>query len=200
MLQVRALRRQHYFKNLRNQQLHLIKLRDSELDFNTEDLALNRQVTNELLKIKKVRLIEDSIPYEDLAMMENFSDDEITIESAHKRVKENKDKAALKKVRKLEVNLADLKSFSVEVMKVMMDTLTSINKNSKKIVFKNFNQSNVNILAKQAPSLMEKIAKIRLEAGKKEKYDRFNSDDAESDSSGNYSDNDEVNMIQKFKR
>jgi len=33
-----------------------------------------------------------------------------------------------------------------------------------------------------------------------DKYQGFNSDDLESDSSGNQSDNDEINMIQKFKK
>lgn len=39
---------------------------------------MNQLITAELIKLKKVRLIEDNISYEDLAVMDNFSDDEIT--------------------------------------------------------------------------------------------------------------------------
>ena len=118
----------------------MIKLRDSGLDFNSEDVSTNKKCVNELLRIKKVRLIEDSIPYEDLAMMENFSEDEITFELNRKIIKEKKDKMSLKKVRKLESHLSDLKTFSIEAMKLIVDTIASIDENSKKIVFQNFNQ------------------------------------------------------------
>jgi hypothetical protein len=37
-----------------------------------------RQFTEDLLKHKKVRLIEDRMPYEDLAVQDNFSADETT--------------------------------------------------------------------------------------------------------------------------
>lgn len=37
-----------------------------------------RQFTEDLLSIKKVRLIEDRMPYEDLAVLDNFSADETT--------------------------------------------------------------------------------------------------------------------------
>lgn len=106
MLQVRSLRRQHYFKRLKDQQKHLIAMRgNEEFDFNSEDPAMNKMITNKLLKIKKVRLIEDRLPYEDLAVMENFSEDEITFELNRKIIKEKKDKIALKKARKLEAQL-----------------------------------------------------------------------------------------------
>ena len=52
---------------------------------------MNKRITNELLKIKKVRLIEDKIAYEDLAVMDNFSEDEITFELNRKIIKEKKD-------------------------------------------------------------------------------------------------------------
>ena len=84
-------------------------------------------------------------------------------------------------------------------MRTIVDTIKSIDENSKKIVFKHFDQQNVNILAKEAPELIKKITKIGKDAMKMDKYIGFNSDDYESDSSGNNSDNDEVNMIQKFK-
>ena len=63
---------------------------------------MNKKITNELLRFKKVRLVEDRISYEDLAVMDNFSEDEITFELNRKIIKEKKDKIALKKARKLE--------------------------------------------------------------------------------------------------
>ena len=158
---------------------------NEEFDFNSEDPAMNKMITNKLLKIKKVRLIEDKLPYEDLAVMENFSEDEITFELNRKIIKEKKDKIALKKARKLEAQLQDLKHFSIEAMKVIVDTIKSIDENSKKIVFKHFDQQNVNILAKEAPSLLDKISKIGKEAMKMDKFKGYNSDEIESDSSGN---------------
>ena len=49
-------------------------------DLNSEDPQTNKKIMNELMKHKKARLIEESLPYEDLAVLENFSEDEITQE------------------------------------------------------------------------------------------------------------------------
>ena len=73
-----------------------------DLNFNVSDEANNRKLEKELLKEKKVRLIEESLPYEDLAVLENFSEDEITYELKRKILKERKDKIALQKARVLE--------------------------------------------------------------------------------------------------
>jgi len=173
----------------------LINLRNSDLDFQSEDPAMNKRITNELLKIKKVRLVEDKIAYEDLAVMDNFSEDEITFELNRKIIKEKKDKIALKKARKLEQQLKDLKQFSIDAMRTIVDTIKSIDENSKKIVFKHFDQENVNLLAKEAPDLLKKISKIGKDAIQIDNYQGYNSDELESDSSGNQSDNDEINMI-----
>lgn len=70
-------------------------------------------------------------------------------------------------------------------MKVIVDTIKSIDENSKKIVFKHFDQQNVNILAKEAPSLLDKISKIGKEAMKMDKFKGYISDEIDSDSSGN---------------
>ena len=126
------------------------------LDFNSQDMEMNQRITNELLNFKKVRLIEDRIPYEDLAIMNNFSEDEITYEMNRKIIRDKKDMVALKKARKLEAHLKDLKKFSTGSMRTIVDTIKSIDENSKKIVFKHFD-SNVNILAKEAPLLIKKI-------------------------------------------
>jgi hypothetical protein len=39
---------------------------------------MNQKITTELLKVKKERLTEEKIPYEDLALMDIFSEDEMT--------------------------------------------------------------------------------------------------------------------------
>jgi hypothetical protein len=42
----------------------------------------------EVLKIKKSRLIEPNMSYEDLVQCQNFSDDELTLAYTHAHVKE----------------------------------------------------------------------------------------------------------------
>ena len=96
MLEVRALRRQHYFKKLKNQQEQLYNLKNkSGLDFNSKQIEMNQRITSELINFKKARLIEDRISYEDLAIMDNFSEDEITYEMNRKIMKGKKDRVAL---------------------------------------------------------------------------------------------------------
>ena len=70
-------------------------------------------------------------------------------------------------------------------MRTIVDTIKSIDENSKKIVFKHFDQENVNLLAKEAPELLKKISKIGKDSMKVDEYKGYNSDDLESDSSGN---------------
>jgi len=63
---------------------------------------MNKKLTEELLKMKKVRLIEDKISYEDLAIMDIWSEDEMTFELTKMCQKEDKNKITLKKSRRLE--------------------------------------------------------------------------------------------------
>lgn len=74
MMQVRALRRHHYFKRLRNQQRKMVELRKTIK--NTPNFET--KLSMELLALKKVRLVEDRIPYQELAVLDNFSEDEMT--------------------------------------------------------------------------------------------------------------------------
>lgn len=60
-----------------------------------------KQFTEDLLSVKKVRLIEDRMPYEDLAVLDNFSADETTFSLNRQSIKEKKYKNALKKVKML---------------------------------------------------------------------------------------------------
>ena len=106
VLQIRALRRHHYFRKLKNQQQQLLKIREMSDEMEAEGLGddpeSNKKITNALLGIKKARLIEDKMSYEELAVLENFSEDEITFELNRQIIKDRKDKIALQKARKLE--------------------------------------------------------------------------------------------------
>ena len=42
----------------------------------------------------------------------------------------------------------------------VINTISSIDENSKKMVYKEFNQENVNFLAKEAPILIENLLKL----------------------------------------
>ena len=55
-----------------------LKARD-DLDFTIDDTRMNLKVTKEFMKVKKERLTDDKIPYEDLALMDLFSEDEMTL-------------------------------------------------------------------------------------------------------------------------
>lgn len=45
-------------------------------------------------------------------------------------------------------------------MKAIVDTISSIDESSKKILFTHFDQQSVNVLAKKAPILLANISKI----------------------------------------
>lgn len=55
-----------------------MRLRDG-IDKNKKQLN-NEQLTELLIKFKKVRLVEDKMSYEDLAIYDNFSEDEVTFD------------------------------------------------------------------------------------------------------------------------
>ena len=89
-----------------------------------------------------------------------------------------------------------MKKQSIIGMRAIVETISSIDENSKKILFKHFDQNNVNHLEKQAPILMANIDRINHDVITNDKLDDFNSDQFQSDSSGNHSENDEINKIQ----
>ena len=88
--------------------------------------------------MKKARLTEESMSYEDLAVLENFSDDEITYELNREIIKNRKDHRALQKAKILRSQIKNLKRFSIEGMRTIIDTISSIDDSSKKILFKHF--------------------------------------------------------------
>ena len=59
-------------------------------------------------KMSKVRLIEEDISYEDLAVIENFSDDEITFELKRQLNKDKYIKIALQDYKKVEERSLEL--------------------------------------------------------------------------------------------
>ena len=88
--------------------------------------------------MKKARLTEESMSYEDLAVLENFSDDEITYELNREIIKNRKDQRALQKAKILRSQIKNLMRFSIEGMRTIIDTISSIDDSSKKILFKHF--------------------------------------------------------------
>ena len=112
-----------------------------------------KDVPKSILAMKKVRLTEEGMSYEDLAVLENFSDDEITYELNREIIKSRKDQKALQKAKILRSQIKKLKRFSFEGMRAILDTISSIDDSSKKILFKHFDQSTVNHLRTKAPDL-----------------------------------------------
>lgn len=109
------------------------------------------------MSMKKVRLTEDKISYEDLAVMDVFSEDEVTVALNRQMIRDKKDKSALMKAKKLQDQLKDLKKFAIEGMTAIVETIESIDENSKKILFKHFDQATINLLGKKAPNIMDNL-------------------------------------------
>lgn len=117
-------------------------------------------------------------------MIDNFDEDEVTFALNRQIIKNRKDKVALQKAKKLETQLQELKKISIDGMKAVVDTINSINDNSKKIVFKNFDQADVNVLLQRAPAVLEDLQQARR-VTEDQYYKGINEDDYDSDSSGN---------------
>jgi len=60
---------------------------ESDLDSQGPPGLCKDPIPKSLLKIKKVRLTEEHMSYEDLAVLQNFSDDEITFELNRRMIK-----------------------------------------------------------------------------------------------------------------
>ena len=95
----------------------------------------------------------------------------------------------------LKQQVTDLKKYSVQGMKAIVYTIQNINENSQKILFKHFNPADVNVLAKEVPSLVLNIEGIAKKCQETVVPKDINDEAYESDSSGNQSENDEVNKI-----
>ena len=76
----------------------LLSIRNKNYDVQTKEEEINHTI----LTMKKARLTEDRMSYEDLAVMDIFSDDEVTVALNRQMIREKKDKSALMKARKLQ--------------------------------------------------------------------------------------------------
>lgn len=74
------------------------------------------ECNEKMQQYKKARLIEDRMSYEDLTLMNNFDEDEVTFALNRQIIKLRKDKITLQKAIKLERQLEDVKRISVKSM------------------------------------------------------------------------------------
>lgn len=183
-------------RKLKNQHLHLYELQEliHKAENHKHASKLMEAIQEHMMQYKKARLVEDQISYEDLALVDNFDEDEVTFALNRQIIKNRKDKVALQKAKKLATQLQELKKISIEGMKAVVDTINSINDNSKKIVFKNFDQAGVNVLLQRAPAVLEDLQQAKR-VTEDQHYKGINEDDYDSDSSGNQSENDRINQI-----
>ena len=84
ILEIRATRRQRYFKKLKIQSSQWSNLKFMSALHNLKD----NKLVQKKLTLKPVRLTQDSMPYELLMMQKNFSEDELStqfsLQKAHK--------------------------------------------------------------------------------------------------------------------
>ena len=69
--------------------------RESLMSDVKNEYEMARIFEEKLYSFKKVRLIEDKLSYEDLAIQNNFSDEEVTFSLNRQMLKDRKDKLAL---------------------------------------------------------------------------------------------------------
>lgn len=85
-------------------------------------------------------------------------------------------------------------------MRSIVDTIKQIDENCKKIVFKHFDEKNVSNLHNNIPLLLKKLSKIVKQAEKIKSFsNEIIDEDYESLDSGNLSDKDQINIIERKK-
>ena len=114
VLKVRAVRRHRYLRKLKHQQQALLDIKQ-KCQENDAGKVMD-QIHQDIFNLRKARLTEDKMRYEDLAVMDLFSDDEITVALNRQIIRERKDKSALMKARKLQEQLLELKKFAIDGM------------------------------------------------------------------------------------
>ena len=143
--------------------------------------------------------------YEDVALQENFEDDEVTYEKQRERNRDKIITRALKKAQNIDANLSDLKALTTKGMQSFCHSLSRMEDQSQKMAFMHFDPSVCNTLAKTAPEIIQRLEQIEEATDPIQKNlpmhqaCGFNSEDCPSDSSGNNSLNDEVNQIEDLK-
>ena len=150
--------------------------------------------------MKKARLIEEQMDYEELVMEENFSDDEITATLNRRLLKERVQLLCLQQVRRMERQFRDMVGETSRGMQAVIETIHAIDDQSKKILYKEFKEKNVNILARHVPEITQNIQEIvdEQEHLNMKVLQRVNSGNLSSDSSGNDSENDQINKINEL--
>ena len=123
-------------------------------------LDIQNQIRKRIQGHLRVRLVEEKMSYEDIAVEDNFSDNEVTFSYYRDFIRDKQYKTALKNVFRIEQQLSEIKRLGIKGMQVMSKTINSIDENSKKIVFKHFDQANVNISARETPSILDGLQKI----------------------------------------
>ena len=84
-------------------------------------------------------------------------------------------------------------------MDAIVDTMIAVDEGSKKMAFSHFDQQDTNILAAQSAEIVQQINEIAVSAQSCETK-LYNSDDIKSDSDGNRSAEDEINMIVSYQK
>lgn len=150
--------------------------------------------------MKKARLVEEQMDYEELVMEENFSDDEITATLNRRLLKERVQLLCLQQVRRMERQFRDMVGETSRGMQAVIETIHAIDDQSKKILYKEFKEKNVNILARHVPEITQNIQEIvdEQEHLNMKVFQRVNTGNLSSDSSGNDSENDQINKIKEL--
>ena len=138
--------------------------------------------------------------YEELVMGENFSDDEITATLNRRLLKERVQLLCLQQVRRMERQFRDMVGETSRGMQAVIETIHAIDDQSKKILYKEFKEKNVNILARHVPEITQNIQEIvdEQEHLNMKVFQRVNTGNLSSDSSGNDSENDQINKIKEL--
>jgi hypothetical protein len=98
--------------------------------------------------------------YEDLMMIENFSEDEQTLTYTKKKTKDIRTIKTLKKANLLKAQVDELRKFSIDGMSSILKTIGGIDKSNRQFMFKQFDKYEENSLHKQAPILQYKIKQL----------------------------------------
>lgn len=102
------------------------------------------------------------------------------------------------KIKKLEGQVNDLKKHSINCLLSYIHTIRQMDQHSKKMMFKRFEAQAVNSFSRTAPIVEKKMDEIAQDTLLNHKVD-LESDQIESDTSGNDSENDEIGHISKVR-
>lgn len=159
VLKIRALRRQHYYRQLRNQQINYELLRH-----NKQVLVNRDKFIDELLNIKKARLYQHNMTYEELVKDEMFSDDEMTLQYNKIRNKEAQNVRLLAKARKLKHHISNLKQFQIDGMRQIIGTITDMDQATREIFFRKFDKNSFSLYQKDGTQLLYELQNLEQQA------------------------------------